>query len=163
MRAAYHPRMKFIAPLLMALTFVACGGDGDSDNSPLISGTVTGTFGGDTFTIRNGVLGKTSGGSNVVVLGTDDMSCASPKAPAPPEGNFASISVATLEVGTYGNVLVQVFENHDELAGKGTTAGTLTIVDLTDTTMSGTISFAATVDGTALALNGDFEVERCAE
>ncbi len=154
--------MKFLAPMLMALTFVACGGDGDSDNTPLISGTVTGTYDGDTFTIRNGVLGKTSGGSNVVILGTDNMSCASPKAPSPPEGNFASIAVATLEVGTYGSVLVQVYENHGDFSGAGTSSGSLTISDLTETTMAGSISFSATVDGTALALNGDFEVERCA-
>ncbi|MEZ0312657.1 MAG: hypothetical protein ACAI38_12855 [Myxococcota bacterium] len=153
--------MKTITPLVIALAFAACG-DSDDDNTPLISGSVTGTYGDDTFTLRNGVLGKTSGGSDVVILGTDAMTCASPKAPAPPEGNFASIAVGVLAVGTYGGVLVQVYENHDDFSGAGSSTGTFTIDDLTDTTMSASVSFSATVDGKALALNGDFEVERCA-
>ena len=153
--------MKFMAPALLALTFAACGGDG-SENTPLISGTVTGTYGSDTFTLRNGVLGKTSGGSDVIILGTDAMSCASPKAPAPPAGNFASIAVPTLAVGSYGNVLVQVYENRGDFSGAGSSSGSLTITDLTDTTMAGSVSFSETVSGKALALNGDFELERCA-
>ncbi|HSI04534.1 MAG TPA: hypothetical protein VLC93_08665, partial [Myxococcota bacterium] len=64
--------------------------------------------------------------------------------------------------GTYGGVLVQVYENHDDFSGAGSSTGTFTIDDLTDTTMSASVSFSATVDGKALALNGDFEVERCA-
>lgn len=153
--------MSKYLPLLFALGLAACGGGGGGDNAPLISGSVTGTFASDSFTVKNGVLGKTTHGSDVIILGTETMTCASPKANDPPGGHFASIAVPALAIGLYGNVLVNVYENEGDFSGSGSNSGSLEILTLDDISLGATITYSDTVNGRALGLSGTFEIERC--
>lgn len=153
--------MRTVTLILLTLVGSAVAACSDADSEPLLAGDVTGTFGTTDFTIINGIIGRSASGSYGIALGSDDMGCSSITADEPPPGNWAVIQVSTLEPGTYSNTNVVVAENHSDYHSLGTNSGVLVISSVSATSVAGSIAYADEVDGTALALNGDFEVKRC--
>ena len=149
------------APLLLLAMLVSCGG---SSSEPLLSGSVTGTYDTTSFTVKDGVYGSIKNGSsesNVIALSSDDFNCDSLSADEPPKGDYAAIDVTTLAVGSYSNVDVTMFENNGSFNGVGSGTATLEITDITDSSVSATITYSDTIDGKSYQLSGSFQVQRC--
>ncbi|MEW5737611.1 MAG: hypothetical protein AB1938_01730 [Myxococcota bacterium] len=144
--------------LCSTLSFVGCGGGAAL---PLLSGSVTGNYEGTTFTATNGLAADREGKSSVILLGTGNLNCASVTASEPPSGNNGLISVASLMVGDYSNVSVQVMKNDGSWQSSGSNAGTLKITAADTAKVAGTITYSDDISGRPMALNGTFEVTRC--
>jgi hypothetical protein len=151
---------KFNVILLLAasVAFAACGSS--EKGEPLLSGSVTGTYGDDTFTAVNG-FAYDSDNSSVIGLGDGPLNCSSPDKPDPPSGMMAGINLPSLEVGTYGQVLITIYRNVGGFEGKGTNSGSVEITASSAESVAGTVAYNDESDGTTLALNGDFEVVHC--
>ena len=143
---------------LVALFAAACGSG--ASGTPLRSGSVTGSYDGRTFTAAFG-FAATKGSGNLIAVGAGPLNCDTPNAADPPAGSNGIISVKQLAVGSYANVNVQVMTNDGDWMSFGSNSGTLTITAADDHSVAGTISFTENGNDHMVALNGDFDVERC--
>jgi len=147
--------------LILVLGVLACG-DGDPPHEPLISGDVTGNFEGTIFAVAEGVADEVDG-SAVILLGTDAIHCDSAELLRPPKGYFAAISPPSFEVGGYGGVRVVVYANDGSLNGAGDDGGTIEITASDASSVAGSVEYSyLDSDANRYALNGTFEVVRCA-
>ena len=139
----------------------ACGGSGAS-GEPLIAGALTGDYQGTAFTPAFGfALERTAGVSYLIAVGTDPIHCGTAEQSDPPAGNFAAIALTSLDVGTYSNVIVEVFTNVGGFAGSGSNAGSVEITASTAESVAGTVTYADTIESRSYGLSGSFEVVRC--
>jgi hypothetical protein len=139
----------------------ACGG-GDAGER-LTSTTLTGHFKGQPFTPLYGVA-TVYQGSNMLALGDGPINCSSTQQNDPPMGTTATVSVATLEVGTYSSVFVDMIRYQaGSLDGFGSSDGTVTLAAVSATSVDGSItySYTDTTTGDAYDLSGSFEAVRC--
>jgi hypothetical protein len=74
---------------------------------------------------------------------------------------MGGINLPSLEVGTYGQVLITIYRNKGGFEGKGTNSGSVEITASSAESVAGTVAYTDESDGTALALNGTFEVVHC--
>lgn len=146
--------------LAACVAFAACGG-GSEVGEPLLSGNVTGTYGDYSFTAVNGFAHDESDTSKVIGLGDGPLNCKSPDKPDPPSGMMAGIYLSSFEVGTYSPVLITVYRNVGSFEGKGTDTGSVEITASSAESIAGTVAYTDEYEGTALALNGTFEVVHC--
>lgn len=149
------------AALIAALcSLAACGGE--QEHEPLISGDVTGSFEGTSFTIAEGVAAVVDS-NHVIALGTDAINCGTPTQPTPPSGYFASIALPSFDEGVYGSVFVTVYENHGDFSGHGSNSGSVEISAVDATSLSGTVAFSYTASdtGESYSLDGTFDVVVC--
>ena len=151
--------INFLFLLLASAAFAACGSGASGE--PLLSGNVTGTYGDDTFTVVNGFAYDPSDTSNVIGLGDGPLNCSSPDKPDPPSGMMGGINLPSFEVGTYSSVMVTIYRNIGSFEGKGTNAGSVEITASSAESIAGTVAYTDDSDGTALSLNGSFEVVHC--
>ncbi len=149
-----------LAALLLGLC--ACGGGDDESGEPLISGSMTGEWDGSSFTPANG-FATVYNAVNLIGVGDGPIHCGSVDDRDPPSGDSAAIAVPAFEIGDYANVLIELYHNVDQFEGYGTNAGSVTIDDVTDASIAGSVSYDTTDDdGRHFALSGTFEVVRCA-
>lgn len=154
--------MRLPTLVLALVGFTACGGGSDGTGEPLIAGALTAHYDGVPFTPTNG-FATLYNGSGLIMLGDGPIRCGTEDSNAPPRGDNAVFSVP-LEVGTYGSVLVQLFHNDGDFEGLGSSTGVVNIVGVTEVSVAGDVAFAFTsTDGTSIAIDGTFEVLRCAE
>lgn len=154
--------MRLPTLVLSLAGLTACGGGSDGAGEPLISGSLTAHYDGVPFTPINGVATIYNGGG-LIMLGDGPIHCGTEDSNTPPRGDNAVFSVP-LTVGSYGSVLVQLFHNDGNFEGLGSSTGVVNIVGVTETSVAGDIAFAFTsTDGTSVAIDGTFEVIRCAE
>ena len=146
--------------LAASVAFAACGGSSEK-GEPLLSGTVTGTYGDDTFTAVNGFAYHDSDTSKIIGLGDGPLNCNSPEKTNPPSGMMAGIYLSSFEVGTYSPVQIVIYRNVGSFEGKGTNSGSVEITASSAESVAGTVAYTDESDGTALALNGSFEVVHC--
>ena len=151
--------LKTILLLAASVAFIACGSS--EKGEPLLSGSVTGTYGDDNFTVVNGFAYSASDTSHVIGLGDGPLNCKSPEKPDPPSGMMGGINLPSLEVGTYGSVLITIYTNKGGFEGKGTNSGSVEITASSAESVAGTVTYNDESDGTTLALNGTFEVVNC--
>jgi len=150
--------MRIVTAIGLALSLAACGGP---PAEPVLGGSATGSYDGTEFTAENGfaIAGETSA---LVILGNGNLYCGSEEASDPPSGHNAAIRVPALEVGTYSSVFVQMYENVSAFESTGTNSGTVTLSEVTATSVAGEVSFSYTDDeGRAYSFSGTFEVTRC--
>jgi len=147
--------------LLAAGAVIAACGSGSESGEPLLSGIVTGTYGDDSFTAVNGFAYEPSDTSKVIGLGDGPLNCNSPYKTDPPSGMMGGINLPSFEVGTYSGVVVTIYTNKGSFEGKGTNAGNVEITSSAAESIAGTVAYTDEYEGTALALNGDFEVVHC--
>lgn len=145
----------FVAAL--GITGGACGGS--TGGEPLVSGAVSGSYDGANFEMKYGFATKRNA-SYLIALGSKAIDCSTVNAPDPPAGDAAAIAVATLDVGEYANVQVQLYHNVTSFSGAGSNAGHLTIAQ-SATTVAGTIAYSDMISSKSYALNGTFEVMVC--
>ena len=74
---------------------------------------------------------------------------------------MAGISLPSFEVGTYSSVMVTICRNKGSFEATGTNAGSVEITASSVESIAGTVAYTDDSDGTALALNGSFEVVHC--
>jgi hypothetical protein len=151
--------IKLFLLLAASVAFIACGSS--EKGEPLLSGSVTGTYGDDSFTVVNGFAYDASDTSKIIGLGDGPLNCSSPNKPDPPSGMMGGINLPSYEVGTYGQVMVTIYSNVGSFEGKGTNAGSVEITASSAESIAGTVAYTDNSDGTALALNGSFEVVHC--
>jgi hypothetical protein len=138
---------------------VACGGD--ESGEPLVSGSVKGSFDGMTFTAVNGFAAPYRGQA-VIGVGDGSIRCGSENANDPPSGMSIVIAVPELAVGSFSNVLVEVYKNRGAFEGVGSNTGSLTLTSVTDASVAGMIAFSYTdMDSRVFTANGTFEVVNC--
>lgn len=153
--------MRIALVFMLALSLAACGGS-SIEPEPLIETTVEGSYDGDDFTPINGFVGTTTGGNTVIVLGDGPIGCGTESASSPPRGHTGIIGVETLAVGSDPSVFVQLISNVGEYQGVGSSNGALTITAVTETTVTGEISFTYTdAQSREFTLSGAFEATRC--
>jgi len=146
--------------LLAACTLGGCGSD-DATGLPLLSGQVSGEYKGMTADLTFG-LPATGSAHSLLGFSSKTINCGSLEASSPPRGTFGIAYLPSLDVGSYGSVLVQVAYNEGSYASEGTNSGTVTITASSETTIAGTVAYTNTnSDGETFALAGTFEVERC--
>lgn len=147
--------------LALALGSLSCGG---SPGVPLLGGTVTGSYQGSGFTAAYGLAFDTSVDRKLIMLGDDEIHCGSPTDDEPPPGHVGALTLSSLEVGTYGNVFVNLLRNVDGFTGRGSNQGMVEITASSITEVAGTVSYDFTDDeGLRYQLDGDFRVTRCAD
>ena len=88
--------------ILASVSAAGCGGSTIS-GEPLVSGSVTGSYDGSTYTIKYGLATQRNAGF-LILLGSDPIDCGTPTAADPPNGDSAAISLPALDVKSYGNV-----------------------------------------------------------
>lgn len=137
----------------------ACGSEA---HEPLISGDVTGSFEGTSFTIAEGVASVVDS-NNIVALGTDAINCGTASQPSPPSGYFASIALPSFDEGVYESVFVIVYENNGDFSGHGRNNGSVEITMSDGTSLSATVAFSHTDSdtGESYSLDGTFQVVVC--
>ena len=149
--------------LLLLLAAAACGGDdGDGSGEPLIAGAMTGEYDGNAFTPANG-FATVYEGVSLIGVGDGPIRCDSVDDQDPPSGTNVAFSVPAFEAGSYANVLVQLYRNVDEFEGVGSNQGSVTLEEVSDTSVAGSVEYDYTDDdGRHFAISGTFEVLRCA-
>jgi hypothetical protein len=145
--------------LAASFAFTACGSGATGE--PLLSGTVTGLYGDDSFTAVNGFAVDSSDTSKLIGLGDGPLNCQSPNKPDPPTGMMAGINLPSFEVGTYSQVMVTIYRNIGSFEGRGTNAGSVEITASSAESIAGTVAYTDESEGISLSLNGGFEVVHC--
>jgi hypothetical protein len=149
--------------LLVVAIAGVCGCGGDDGGEPLISGSVMGSYDGTSFDATFGFATPYQGGG-LIGLGTGNLRCGSQDSSDPPTGRSAAISIPALEVGSYSSVFIQMFDNVGSFEGVGSNTGTVEITEVTDTSVSGSVSFDYTDDESReFTLSGTFEVINCTQ
>jgi hypothetical protein len=152
-------------PLVMAalgalVAVGACGG-GEGSGDPLVSGSLTGEYKGQPFVPAFG-FATIYQGSNLIGLGDGPINCASPQRSEPPSGTNALFTMSALDVGSYGQVFVQILQNKGSFEGIGSNTGSVTITAVSAMSVAGTISYSYTdAANLTYGVSGSFEVERC--
>jgi hypothetical protein len=158
MRAA---RLLPLLALALTVTLAACGDDDSAPGLPLLSGSASGDYAGEAFTAVNG-FASIYNDAPVIGLGNGPLSCESLASSSPPQGLNAAIQIPTLAVGTYDNVFVNLYRvSGGDFDSHGSDGATVVITAVSETSVSGTVTFDTTIDDEHFALNGDFEVSRC--
>lgn len=163
LRAMWRSKAFAAAPLtlLLVLGSLGCGG---SPGVPLLGGTVTGSYQDSRFTAAYGLAFDAAPDRKFIMLGDDPINCESPTDDEPPSGHVGALSLSSLEVGTYGDVFVNLLRNIDGFTGRGSNQGMVEITASSVTEVAGTVSYDFTDDeGLRYQLSGDFRVTRCAE
>jgi hypothetical protein len=146
-----------------ALVVVAsCGGGGaGGPGDPLVSGSLAGEYKGQAFVPVFG-FATIYQSSNLIGLGDGPLNCASPQLSDPPRGTNALFTMTALDVGSYGQVFVQILQNKGNFEGIGSNTGSVTITAVSATSVAGSIEYRYTDDASlTYGLSGSFEVERC--
>jgi len=151
--------INLVLLLAASVAFTACGNAAVGE--PLLSGTVTGSYGDDSFAVVNGFAVDNTETSKLIGLGDGPLNCRSPDKPDPPTGLNAGINLPSFEVGAYGQVMVTVYRNIGSFEGHGSNAGSVEITASSAESIAGTVAYTDTLDGVSLSLNGSFEVVHC--
>ncbi len=145
----------------------ACGGGGGGE--PLIAGSVTGEYAGESFTAVNGFATVATNSQDepvpLVAMGEGGLGCGSEDDNEPPDGRNIAFGLegTGFVVGDYTSVFVD-FHRYvgGDYEGFGTSVGSVSITAITATSVSGTIAFDYTDDESRhFAANGAFEVINC--
>lgn len=146
--------------IAIGLLAAACGGGG-GDGEPLISGSMTGSYAGDSFAPDAG-FATIYMDTPLIGVGDGNVNCDSPNRSDPPSGLFAGFSVP-FTVGDYTDVFVQIYDNRGDFNSIGSSGGTASITAVSDTSIAGTItwSFTDPSDQAMYSLSGTFEVVNC--
>ena len=146
--------------VIAAMLAAGCGGSAAGD--PLLSGSVSGSYAGASFTPDFG-FATIYQGTGLIGLADTSVHCGSEKSANPPAGHGVIISVPALAVGTYASTSVQVFSSPGGNYMSYGSSGDVTITAVTADSVAGTVSFTATDSqtGSAYAANGEFEVTNC--
>jgi len=145
--------------MLLASALGGCGSD--PAGLSLLSGQVSGEYKGMTADLTFG-LAATGSAQSLLGFSSKTIDCGSLESNSPPRGTFGIVYLSSLEVGSYGSLLVQMAYNEGNYAAEGTNAGTVTITTSSETTIAGSVAYANTnSDGETFSLAGTFEVERC--
>jgi hypothetical protein len=158
--AATHRYSLVLTLLAAGGLLAACGGD-PAPGEPLLSGSVSGAYGQETFTAIYGFAIDASETSKLIGVGDGPLNCQSPEQPDPPPGMMGSIRLPSFEVGTYTSVMVNVYNNRGSFVGKGSNAGTAEITASSADSVAGSVAYSDDVNGTTVSLQGTFEVVRC--
>ena len=146
----------------VALALAGCGGGDDEEGEPLIAGSIAGDYDGNAFTPTNG-FATLFENVNLIGLGDGPIRCGSEDDNDPPGGTMAAFAVPAFEAGTWSNVLVQLYRNVDEFEGVGSNQGSVTLDEVSETSIAGSVEYDYTDDdGRHFAISGTFEVVRCA-
>jgi hypothetical protein len=157
-------RLLVATGLAMGIVAAGCGGGGGAaaPGEPLVTGTLTGEYQGQTFTPAFG-FATLYQGSSLIGVGDGPLNCASAQQPDPPTGTNALIDLPAFDVGSYSSVFVEIIQNKGSFAGMGANSGTVTIDSSGATSIAGSVAFSYTssADGQHYAISGTFEVTRC--
>jgi hypothetical protein len=140
----------------------------DYEFEPIVSSTLDGHLRGEELSFDAGIATAAASGVPVFVLGVGNINCDSFAANAPrPQGTYAYVVPGPLgtelAVQTYEDAYVNL-ESYDGRSMNlvGSDGATVSITEVTPTTVAGSISFAYVYEGNELgALAGDFAVTRC--
>jgi len=157
--------IRLLVATVMAMGIVAAGcggGGGAAAGEPLVAGSLTGEYKGQTFTPAFG-FATLYQGSNLIGVGDGPLNCASAQQPDPPTGTNALIDLPAFDVGSYSSVFVEIIQNKGSFAGMGENSGTVTIDSADATSIAGSVAFSYTSssDGQHYAISGTFQVTRC--
>jgi hypothetical protein len=144
------------------VAFAACGGGGGGAGVPLVSGSLTGQYKGQTFTPMFGIETLYMG-SSLIAIGDGPLNCGSPQRPDPPSGTNAIFELPVVDVGSYPSVFVDLIQNKGSFQGVGSNSATVNVTAVSAASVAGDISWSYTdsATGETYGLSGTFEVSRC--
>lgn len=144
--------------VVLVLVLTGCG---SPPPEQLLGGSASGSYDGSEFTAENGIAVQ-SGQSFMILLGDGNLYCGAEDSTDPPVGHNVAIRPPAFEVGSYGSVLVNMYQNVSSFEGVGTNTGSVTLSEVTDEFISGEVSFSYTDDeGRDFSFSGSFDVVRC--
>jgi hypothetical protein len=164
-------RFSFTVLSFALFLFPACGGDNTNSDPPqpilAVNGTISAAGRGVVPTYGVAAVKKT--GTHGIIVSDASIGCAAVDAeytsrnmPAP--GTYMSVAVPSFDRGVTERAFVYfivISEHGSDLSGGGSNAGTVEVVDSTDTTVTVRIDYHATLSDGDYAVSGDFTVTRC--
>lgn len=150
--------MRVLAWLLIAIAAAGCGTSPAGE--PLISGSTSGSYEGDSFDIKFGVASAYNSGF-VILLSSQSINCASVTSSEPPAGEGAVLSMSALDVNQYSGVDVEMIKNLGSFMGAGSNNGSVQLTTSNAMSVAGTVTYSDTIQGKMYSINGSFEVVRC--
>ena len=159
-----HLARGALVGLAGALCLGLCGCGGGDSGEPLLSGSLTAEYAGDSFTPDSGYA-TIYQDAGLIALGDGPIHCGTENQQLPPSGDNVVISLPNLDVGDYGSVFVELLRSAGgNLDGNGSNSGTVTITDSTSDAVAGSVEYDYTDSQTGdhYAISGTFEVTRCA-
>jgi len=145
------------------MAFAACGGGGGAGAGvPLVSGSVTGQYKGQTFTPMFGIETLYMQ-SNMIAIGDGPLNCGSAQQTEPPAGTNAIFEIPAVDIGNYSSVFVNLIQNKGAFHGVGSNSGLVNITAVSAASVAGDVSWTYTdsMTGDTYGLSGTFEVSRC--
>lgn len=167
--------MRIRALAVVSILLAACGGgDGDDEGEPIVDGAIDGEYAGESFSVAFGfavIYRPADSSAEAPILGFGDadsnVHCGSQDDNDPPPGHMAvvALDIDDFAVGDYASQFVMIYTNVDgDFHGYGTGGATVSLTDVTDATVAGTVDWSTTdEDDQPYSLSGSFELVRCAD
>ncbi len=146
----------------MSLVLAACGGGDEDSGEPLIAGSLSGDWDGTAFTPEFG-FATVYQQLSLIGLGDGPIHCGNEDDRDPPSGYSVALSMPAFAADSYTSVFVNLYRNDGEFEGVGSNQGSVTLSDVSDASIAGSVEYDYTDDdGRHFAVSGTFEVVRCA-
>lgn len=128
----------------------------------MISGSVTGSYDGNTFTPGYGFATLDMMGNPLIGIAEAKVHCGSEKMANPPPGSGIIISVSSFAPGSYPDAFVTVYRNANNNFNALGSMGDVTLT-AGGATIAGTLTFNSTDPSTGVVAtaSGSFEVTNC--
>lgn len=146
---------------LGVLVVIAGCGSG-TPNERLSSGTLSGEYADQPFDLGFG-FETFFRQVAMFAFSVASLDCTPPVADQPPTSTTATFTLPSLEVGSYTQVVVLLWDPASDIQNLGSNEGNITISTVTDTSVAGSIDYTH-IDpyGQTYAVAGTFDAVRCA-
>jgi hypothetical protein len=152
-------RLHTVLALGTLVAVAGCGGGAPSER--LVSGTLSGEYADQPFDLGFGF--ETSfREEETFAFSVATLDCTPPIADQLPPSTTATFTFPSLELGSYTQVNVLLWDQASAVWNLGSNEGNVTISAVTDTSVSGSVDYTH-VDpyGQTYAVSGTFNVVRC--
>jgi hypothetical protein len=157
-------RRRLVFPVSLVL-LAACGGGGsgaDGTPEPLLTANGTVSAGAQQVVPAYGASNVLKSGTVNVVFSNAVMTCSTLTASTAPDGIYVQVQISSAAKGVPDKHMVLfTIITGGHVSGAGSDAGTVEVLDVSDSLIVLRVAYQDVIEGTSYAVNGDFGVARC--